>query len=139
MTRYLKIHHTDQQKVQAIPHPLKDIFNFVGGGSDTTSYSTSAAVHYLLSSPDALAKLRQELDESVAFIRYKPDHKRIQSLPYLNAVVKETLRLSSPVPGCLPRTVPVSGTSVASIDLPAGVSDPTPSLCKKHCVTRNLP
>jgi hypothetical protein len=55
---------TAQKKVQAVPDPLKDVFNFVAGGSDTTAYSKSAAVHYLLSSPDILAKLQVELDES---------------------------------------------------------------------------
>ncbi|KAJ6091541.1 elymoclavine monooxygenase [Penicillium canescens] len=64
MARYLDLDPTDQKKVQAIPHPLKDVFNFVAGGSDTTAYSTSGAVHYLLSSPDILAKLQVELDES---------------------------------------------------------------------------
>lgn len=41
------------------------------------------------------------------------------------AVIKETLRLSSPVAGCLPRIVPPGGATVESFYLPAGVSIPT--------------
>lgn len=83
MTRYLDIDPTEQQKVKAVPHPLEDIFNFIAGGSDTTAYSTSCAVHYLLASPDALSKLQAELDESAPFIRGEFNHKRVQSLTYL--------------------------------------------------------
>ncbi|KAE8351816.1 elymoclavine monooxygenase [Aspergillus coremiiformis] len=122
LTRYLDIDPMHQEKVHVVPHPLQDIFNFLAGGSDTTAYSTSCAVHYLLSSPGVLASLQTELDASAPFIREDFDHKRIQRLPYLNAVVKETLRLSNPVPGCLPRTVPVGGTRLGSVDLPAGTA-----------------
>ncbi|KAI1658832.1 putative elymoclavine monooxygenase [Daldinia decipiens] len=122
MTRYLNIDPNDQKKVEAVPHPLEDIFNFIAGGSDTTAYSTACAVYYLLSSPDALAKLQAELYDAAPFIREQFDHKKIQSLVYLNAVVKETLRLASPVPGCLPRTVPDGGARVGSINIPAGAA-----------------
>ncbi|RYP10945.1 hypothetical protein DL764_000381 [Monosporascus ibericus] len=122
MTRYLDIDPTDQKKIKAVPHPLEDIFNFIAGGRDTTAYTTSCAVHYLLASPDALAKLQAELDESATFIRGDFDYKRIKNLVYLNAVVKETLRLSSPVPGCLPRLVPDGGARVGTVYLPEGIA-----------------
>ncbi|OTA81174.1 hypothetical protein M434DRAFT_85753 [Hypoxylon sp. CO27-5] len=120
MTRYQNIDPTNHQKVKAVPHPLEDIFNFIAGGSDTTAYTTSCAIHYLLTSPEVLSRLQAELDESAPFIRDELDHKRIQNLNYLNAVVEETLRLSSPVPGCLPRIVPNGGACVGSIYIPAG-------------------
>lgn len=41
---------------------------------------------------------------------------------FQNAVIKETLRISVPVPGCLPRIVPEGGTTLGSVYLPAGVS-----------------
>ncbi|KAI1214327.1 putative elymoclavine monooxygenase [Annulohypoxylon truncatum] len=129
MTRYLDIDPNDHKKVKAVPHPLEDIFNFIAGGSDTTAYTASCAVHYLLSSPEILAKLQAELDQSSLIIRGDFDHKRIQNLPYLNAVVKETLRLSNPVPGCLPRIVPSGGIHVKSVYIPAGTAVSVTLLC----------
>lgn len=38
------------------------------------------------------------------------------------AVIKESLRLSSPVPGVIPRVVPSGGTTWAGHHLPAAVS-----------------
>ncbi|KAK6953949.1 hypothetical protein Daesc_003911 [Daldinia eschscholtzii] len=129
MTRYLNIDPTERQKVKAVIHPLEDVFNFVAGGSDTTSYTMSCAVHYLLTFPEALAKLQAELDQSAHCIRGDFDHKRVQKLPYLNAVIKETLRLSSPVPGCLPRIVPSGGARVGSVYIPAGTAVSISLLC----------
>ncbi|KAI1801859.1 putative elymoclavine monooxygenase [Daldinia bambusicola] len=129
MSRYLNIGPTERKKLKAVIHPLEDVFNFVAGGSDTTAYTMSCAVHYLLKSPNALAKLQAELDQSVHFIRGDFDHKRIQKLEYLNAVIKESLRLSSPVPGCLPRIVPSGGTRVGSIFIPAGTAVSVSLLC----------
>ncbi|RFU74765.1 elymoclavine monooxygenase [Trichoderma arundinaceum] len=110
-------------KKKFIPYPLEDIFNFVAGGSDTTSYTTACALFHVLSSPDVLSKLVKELDEASQFIREEFDYKKIQNLPYLNAIINETLRISSPVPGCNPRVVPKGGTTLDSIYLPAGTKD----------------
>ncbi|KAB8071277.1 elymoclavine monooxygenase [Aspergillus leporis] len=122
MKRYLEIDPSDEKKARAVPHPLEDIFNFIAGGSDTTAYSTTCAVHYLLTSPSALSKLQAELDDAAPYIRHNFDHRKIQSLPYLGAVVKEALRLSNPVPGCLPRIVPENGTRVGSVFIPPGTA-----------------
>jgi hypothetical protein len=83
MKRYLEIDPSDEKKARAVPHPLEDIFNFIAGGSDTTAYSTTCAVHYLLTSPSALSKLQAELDDAAPYIRHNFDHRKIQSLPYL--------------------------------------------------------
>ncbi|KAF7588056.1 hypothetical protein BBP40_006225 [Aspergillus hancockii] len=121
--RYLELDPADEKKMTAIPYPLEDIFNFIAGGTDTTAYTTSCVVYYLLKSPNVLSKLQAELDEAAPCIRHKFDHKQIQSLPYLTAVIKEALRISSPVPGCLPRIVPNGGAHVDSVYIPSGNAD----------------
>ncbi|KFG79548.1 putative elymoclavine monooxygenase [Metarhizium anisopliae] len=122
MKRYLAMDSNDSAKDKVVPNPLEDIFNFVAGGSDTTSYTLACAFFYILSSPEIHAKLVKELDENAPFIRDTFDYIKIQNLSYLNAVIKETLRISVPVPGCLPRIVPGGGTTLGSVYLPAGTA-----------------
>jgi cytochrome P450 len=52
----------------------------------------------------------------------EPRVKELEKLPYLNAVIKESLRLSSGVVSGLLRVVPPSGAMVAGVDIPPGVS-----------------
>ncbi|KAK8927938.1 Cyrochrome P450 monooxygenase cloA [Metarhizium anisopliae] len=122
MKRYLAMDSNDSAKDKVVPNPLEDIFNFVAGGSDTTSYTLACAFFYILSSPEIYANLVKELDENAPFIRDTFDYIKIQNLSYLNAVIKETLRISVPVPGCLPRIVPEGGTTLGSVHLPAGTA-----------------
>nr|A8C7R4.1 RecName: Full=Inactive cytochrome P450 monooxygenase cloA; AltName: Full=Ergot alkaloid synthesis protein cloA; AltName: Full=Inactive clavine oxidase; Short=CLOA [Claviceps fusiformis]ABV57820.1 cytochrome P450 monooxygenase [Claviceps fusiformis] len=121
--RYYALKHTDaNDKKSIIPAPLDELFSFIAGGTDTTAYTTGCAFFYILSSPSVCRKLVKELDENASFIRNGLDYHKIQTLPYLNAVIKETLRISVPVPGCLPRVVPEGGITVGSFHLPAGTA-----------------
>ncbi|KAK0647069.1 cytochrome P450 [Cercophora newfieldiana] len=65
----------------------------------------------LVRSPDKYAALRQELLDS---------GKTTDQTPYLQAVVKEGLRLSMPSPARLPRIVGASGLTVQGCYLPPG-------------------
>lgn len=44
-----------------------------------------------------------------------------KDIPYLEAVLKEGLRMCNPIPGGLPRMVPEGGDEYCGIYLPAGV------------------
>jgi len=122
MKRYLAIDSNDWSKSNVVKNPFNDVFNFIAGGSDTTSFTLSCAFFYVLSSPEVYAKLITELDENASFIRDTFDYSKIQNLSYLNAVIKETLRISVPVPGSLPRIVPEGGVTIGSVYLPAGTA-----------------
>lgn len=61
-------------------------------GHETTAGLLSFTFYYLLKNPSALAKARQELDEVVGSSKLTPEH--LTDLPYLNAVLRESLRLS---------------------------------------------
>ncbi|KAH7553651.1 hypothetical protein JRO89_XS12G0038500 [Xanthoceras sorbifolium] len=56
----------------------------------------------LLRNPESMEKTEEELDRVIGRNR-KVDEKDIDELPYLKAVVKETLTLSPPIPLLLPR------------------------------------
>ncbi len=66
-------------------------------GSDTTSSAALAFVLFMLSSPSALKKAREEIDTVVGDHRL-PDFDDQVNLPYVVACVKETLRKHPPVP-----------------------------------------
>ncbi|EGS19760.1 cytochrome P450 monooxygenase-like protein [Thermochaetoides thermophila DSM 1495] len=50
-----------------------------------------------------------------------PDPKQLDTLPFLDAVVTETLRLHAPLPGAQPRQTPDSGCRIGQYALPGGV------------------
>ncbi|KAL8825714.1 MAG: hypothetical protein Q9191_004243 [Dirinaria sp. TL-2023a] len=96
-----------------------DVFNYIVAGMEATSYVLSFATYFLLTNPEVKAKLEAELFEAKPFIQ-EFDHRRIMALPYLTAVVKETLRLSNTVPGCLPRIVPKDGIEIGGYQIAGG-------------------
>lgn len=75
-------------------HP-KRICTFILAGLDTTSSSAAWALYALAKAPDVQAKLRAEL---LALPNDTPTMDELHSLPYLDNVVKETLRLHTVVP-----------------------------------------
>ncbi|KAJ5950556.1 Cytochrome P450 E-class group I [Penicillium vulpinum] len=97
-------------------------FNFMTAGIHTTAYTLSWATFNIINSPSVLAKVQSELDEAKEAIRDDFDPKLIQNLPYLGAVIRETMRVADPVPGYLPRVVPKEGVQVGSFFLPGGTS-----------------
>lgn len=71
-------------------------------GSETTSVSIEWAMTELLRNPETMKKAKAELNEVIGPHRLV-EEKDIEQLKYLQAVVKETLRLHPPVPLLLPR------------------------------------
>ncbi|NDD30790.1 MAG: cytochrome P450 [Proteobacteria bacterium] len=65
-------------------------------GHETSANTLSWAFCHLLSNPETLARLKVELDEGVGDARITPAH--LPNLPYLEAVLKETLRLTPILP-----------------------------------------
>lgn len=71
-------------------------------GSETTSSTIEWALTELLSNPESLNKAKAELAQAVGSDRtFEEDD--IANLPYLKAVIKETLRLHPPIPFLIPR------------------------------------
>ncbi|KAM0262766.1 hypothetical protein ACHAQJ_001560 [Trichoderma viride] len=76
---------------------IDNMITFLIAGHETTSGLLSFAFYYLLANPRTMEKARQEVDEVSGGEPITVQH--LSKLPYLNAVLKETLRLQPTAPG----------------------------------------
>nr|BAL05112.1 cytochrome P450 [Phanerodontia chrysosporium] len=92
-------------------------------GSDTAATALTHLCYYLLTHPDSLKKLRQEIEEAYPTLGSELDDlSRQAEMPYLNACINETLRLLPPVLTGLQRSVTAgSGAIIAGYFVPEGV------------------
>ncbi|KAK1139423.1 hypothetical protein N8T08_000786 [Aspergillus melleus] len=86
----------------------------MAAGIDTTGDSLCFLMHEL--SLPRSQHVQQQLREE--FLQNPLG--KIEKLPYLDAVVKEGLRLFAPIPMSLPRYVPENGRTTGGYSLPAG-------------------
>ncbi|KAF5350051.1 hypothetical protein D9756_009191 [Leucocoprinus leucothites] len=75
---------------------LAQVPTFLVAGHETTSNATTWALHSLSLRPDVQNKLREEL---FTIQTDNPTMDELNSLPYLDAVIRETLRAHAPVAG----------------------------------------
>ncbi|XXG98627.1 hypothetical protein Hte_004952 [Hypoxylon texense] len=66
----------------------------LSGGTETVSWTLSVVTYHLLTQPELLAKLTEELRAAVDDPLALPSWTALEQLPYLGAVVQEGLRLS---------------------------------------------
>nr|Q9Y8G7.1 RecName: Full=Bifunctional cytochrome P450/NADPH--P450 reductase; AltName: Full=Cytochrome P450foxy; AltName: Full=Fatty acid omega-hydroxylase; AltName: Full=P450foxy; Includes: RecName: Full=Cytochrome P450 505; Includes: RecName: Full=NADPH--cytochrome P450 reductase [Fusarium oxysporum]BAA82526.1 fatty acid omega-hydroxylase (P450foxy) [Fusarium oxysporum] len=71
------------------------LITFLIAGHETTSGTLSFAMYQLLKNPEAYSKVQKEVDEVVGRGPVLVEH--LTKLPYISAVLRETLRLNSPI------------------------------------------
>ncbi|TRX92247.1 hypothetical protein FHL15_006862 [Xylaria flabelliformis] len=82
-------------------------------GSDTTSNTSCALLYYVARTPGVLKKLQEELDAAIPNNSTKvPDYESVRNLPYLEAVINETLRIHSTSGIGLPRQIPADSPGI---------------------------
>jgi len=90
-------------------------------GSETTATLLSGATFYLLKNPAILQQLKDEIRTT-----FSNEHDinllSLMHLPYLNAVLEESLRMYPPVPTTFPRTTPAGGEILCGRFVPGGTS-----------------
>ncbi|RAL03462.1 cytochrome P450 [Aspergillus ibericus CBS 121593] len=92
----------------------------IGAGSDTTGIGLSAVVFYLYRSPEKLETLRKELNDACPGSEIS--FPEAQKLPYLQAVIKESMRLHPGVGFPLFRVVPRGGAVICDKFFPEGTN-----------------
>ncbi|WVQ86034.1 hypothetical protein IAT38_008202 [Cryptococcus sp. DSM 104549] len=94
---------------------LDQITTFMLAGNETSSTALTWILYTLSQHPDAQVRLREEL---LTVASDRPSLEKLNSLPYLDAVIREVLRLSSPAPSTIreatgeyviPLSIPVVG------------------------------
>ncbi|KAL9577691.1 MAG: hypothetical protein Q9212_006204, partial [Teloschistes hypoglaucus] len=92
-------------------------------GSDTTVAALRSCVLFIVSNPRVHARLRKELDTAAAkhlltghFVR----DSEARDLPYLQACIKETLRVYPPTVGLMQKTAPPEGDVFNGMRIPGG-------------------
>lgn len=94
--------------------------NFLAG-SDTTGVTMRSMIWYVLHTPGVLEKLRKELDAKVD--SYPPDYATAMDLKYMDAVIRESLRIHPIGSFVFERVVPATGhTTPSGKSLPPGTT-----------------
>ncbi len=109
----------DQEGAGLTDEEINDeVLTLLIAGHETTATTLAWALHHLASNPAAQQRLFEEL--SASFPEGAVDPERAGKLPYLTAVVNETLRLT-PIAVAVPRRLREAVT-LAGHDLPAGTT-----------------
>lgn len=115
----------------------------MNAGSDTTAIALTNVLYHLIQHPDAMARLREEIDpvfdessnnqeedeeeETVA------PYDKLKNLPYLRACLDESLRITPPNTMNVPRTTPPEGMSIMGHWIPGNTTVHNPP----HTMHRN--
>eukprot|EP00262_Sarcandra_glabra_P010716 TRINITY_DN260_c0_g2_i1.p1 TRINITY_DN260_c0_g2~~TRINITY_DN260_c0_g2_i1.p1 ORF type:complete len:528 (-),score=40.98 TRINITY_DN260_c0_g2_i1:282-1865(-) len=95
------------------------LMDMLGGGTSTTANAAEWAMAELLQHPHIMRKVQKELDEVVG-MNSVVEESHFPKLKYLDAVIKETLRLHPAGPFLIPRS-PTSSCVVGGYTIPKGV------------------
>ncbi|KAH7355128.1 putative cytochrome P450 oxidoreductase [Rhexocercosporidium sp. MPI-PUGE-AT-0058] len=119
LSRWTSVPASDPLKMDKrdlIAHLSSNVF----AGSDTTAIALRAALYHLCKNPVLMAKLVSEIDEAQAKgnLSNPPSYKEASQLPYLHAVIKESLRIHPSVGLLLERHVPKGGAVISGSFLP---------------------
>ncbi|KAJ6114889.1 cytochrome P450 [Penicillium sp. IBT 16267x] len=118
-------HHiaaSDMPESERSPERLaKEAQVLLGGGTASTARTIGFATYYILANPEIKAKLQAELRETMdGWPEKVPSMAELLALPYLQAIIKESLRLSYGVMHRLPRISPDVALQYKDFTIPVG-------------------
>ncbi|KAI0277339.1 cytochrome P450 [Russula aff. rugulosa BPL654] len=103
-------------------------------GSHTVGTTLMTGAYYLLRNPEVKQRLVDEVRAAWPVLDQAPHHEDLEKLPFLTAVIKETLRIAVTTPAGLPRVVPPSGAVISGVNVPGGVGVSCPSVFCRPCL-----
>jgi cytochrome P450 len=101
-------------------------------GSDSTSGALRAIFYFLMKHPQKMSKLVQSIDEAFekGILTHPVQYNHAMKVPYLKAVIQESLRLFPPFGVPMPRYAPSQGLQISGHHIPAGSKV---SVINLHC------
>jgi cytochrome P450 len=121
---------SDVEETNFAPVLASEVLDHLAAGFDTSGITLNYLVHELSQHPNIQTHLQSELQTlSPRLVSLStptlPDPKALDALPFLHAVIWETLRLHSAIPGPQPRFTPPQGCTLGpeeqSYFVPGGV------------------
>jgi len=102
-------------------------------GSDTTSNTSCAILYHCLKHPEAIQKLQTELDDALPDPDAVPTFSQVKNLPYMDAVIKEAMRIHNTSSLGLPRVIPPGpGITLLGHHFPQGTVLSVPAYTIHH-------
>jgi len=95
---------------------MQDLF---AAGTDTNAITVEWTMAELLRHPAVMSKVRDELREALGS-KLHPDESDVDRLPYLRAVVMESMLLHPPSPMLMPHLAMADGAEVGGFTVPSG-------------------
>lgn len=105
----------------SLPKLYADSNILVIAGSETSATLLSAAAFNLMRNPHTLHRLQTEIRSAYAF-EHDITFETVSKLPYLGAVLNESLRIHPPLPAAIHRQVPTGGTMIDGRFVPEGTT-----------------
>jgi cytochrome P450 len=115
--------YPNAEKGQYVPTPRElvgDAVLMFLAGTDTTASTLSFGTYHVMTTPSILAKLVAELDDAMPDPQKTYSHAHLEGLPYLKAVIKESLRFSHGASARLMRITPKQGAVMCGQKIPPG-------------------
>ncbi|KAH6994697.1 cytochrome P450 [Fusarium venenatum] len=111
---------------------VAEISAIIDAGAETTAISLTHILQLLISHPEQMQKLREEIagimDEDDVIAPFS----KVKDLPYLKACLDEGLRLIPPVSSGLPRRTPPEGARIMDNWIPGDTSVSMTIWCAHH-------
>jgi cytochrome P450 len=105
------------------PELLGEVVSLLGAGADTSAIGIRAVLGPLVLDRTSYAKLTEEIDSFYAVHSLKSreiKYTECLDLPYLQAVIKEGLRMHPSIQFQLPRYCPEGGVTICNVYIPGG-------------------
>lgn len=105
---------------QALPDKIirQEAVNIIIAGTDTTAITLTYLVYAVLA--DKTGAVKRKLLEELNTCSQNPTWAELETKPYLNQVLNETLRRYSPIGGSLTRVPPNGGAILGGYKIPSG-------------------
>ncbi|KAJ6499845.1 cytochrome P450 [Mycena vulgaris] len=114
------LHPDARHNVPSKKSLLDESLTLLGAGSETVGNIVTTGVFHVLNNEHVLTMLRMELQESWPNDSSSISYQALEKLPYLTAVLKESMRMAHGVVTPIPRVVGPKDVHILGYDLPAG-------------------